>query len=182
MFSTQDLYKLFKPESDENLITKYQVIIGGTIMPADLDNGTLIISPISSEVVTSQYKDFQNAIIPNDENNEKLNYALINETSLIKLTYQVDIYKVNSPNLAYIEVEREALKLREWLKSLQTIEYLTSLYSQILPCYSPISFGSELYNKKFANRATFEFEIITLANIQEKTGIIDKITLKETIL
>lgn len=179
MFSTENLYNLFKPKDKEDLITNYQIVIGGTVLPADLENGCIILNPILSEVVTNQYKDLQNLITPLIE---PLDYAFINESSIIKLTYQVDVYKVNAPSLMYIEAEREAIKLREWLKSFETIEYLESLNSQILPCYSPISFSSELYNKKFANRATFDFEIITLTNIQEKTAVADKIIIENQII
>lgn len=172
MFNSENLYNLFKPKGNENLITNYQVVIGGTNLPADLENGSIILSPLLSETLGSQYKDLKNLITPLIE---PLDYAFINETSLIKLVYQVDIYKINAYNLMYIEAEREAIKLKEWLKSYETMEYLKSLKSQILPCYSKISFSSELFNKKFANRATFDFEIITLAEIQEKTAIADKI-------
>lgn len=169
MFSTEHLYKLFKPYDNANLITEYEVIIGGTNLTANLDKGAIILTPLFSNVMGSQFKDLKNIVTKSDEEN-----GFIREFSLIKHTYQVDIYKVNSTNISYIEAEREALKIREWLKSYEVMEYLAKLNCEILPCYSIINFTSELYNKKFTNRAFFDFEIISLIEIQEKTKIVDK--------
>ncbi|HDZ5042718.1 TPA: hypothetical protein RTG66_001555 [Campylobacter jejuni] len=178
MFSTENLYRLFKPLNNENLITDYEVIIGGTNLPANLVKGSIILTPLSSVNASSQYKDFSKIIQPRLNDNK----GLINEYSVLENTYQIDIYKVNAPNLNYIEVEIEAIKIKEWLKSFETIEYLESLYSQILPCYSSIIFSSEQYNKQFVNRATFEFQILTLSIIREDVKIIDKVEIENIIL
>ncbi|ALW15612.1 hypothetical protein [Campylobacter jejuni] len=179
MFSTENLYRLFKPLNNENLITNYEVIIGGTNLPANLVKGSIILTPLLSENLSSQYKDLKNLIVPKSID---INQGIISEYSVIQNTYQVDIYKVNAPNLNYIEVEREAIKIREWLKSYETIEYLETLNSQILPNYSVISFSSEQYNKLFANRATFEFQILTLVKINESVNLIDKFKIENIIL
>lgn len=179
MFSTENLYRLFKPLNNENLITSYEVIIGGTTLPADLEKGSVIITPLFSETISSQYKDLQNIAV---DLTEFPTQGLISEFSVIQNSYQVDIYKVNGKNLNYIEVEREAIKIREWLKSYEVMEYLDSLNSQILPCYSQIIFSSEQYNKLFANRAMFEFQILTKVAIKEKVNLIDKVKIENLIL
>ena len=171
MFSTEHLYTLFKPYGKTNLITEYEVVIGGTNLTANLDKGAIILTPLFSNVMGSQFKDLKNIVT---HLKEPVEDGFIREFSLIKHTYQVDIYKVNSPNVFYIEAEREALKIREWLKSYEVMEYLAKLNCEILPCYSTINFTSELYNKKFTNRAFFDFEIISLIEIQEKTQIANK--------
>ena len=177
MFNTSLIYRLFKPLENENLITTYEVIVGGTNLPANLEKGAIIINPISSSVLGSQFKDLQNL-----EYFEEKGYALIKEYSLIKNTYQVDVYKVNASNLNYIEAEAEALKLREWLKSLEVIEYLKENKAEILPCYSNIAFTNELYNNKFTNRASFDFEIANIVKINEITKVANKIILEKNII
>lgn len=171
MFSTEHLYNLFKPHDNSSLITEYEVVIGGTNLTANLDKGAIVLTPLFSNVMGSQFKDLKNIVT---NLNEPVENGFIREYSLIKHTYQVDIYKVNSPNVFYIEAEREALKIREWLKSYEVMEYLAELNCEVLPCYSTINFTSELYNKKFTNRAFFDFEIISLIEIQEETKIADK--------
>lgn len=168
MFNTEHLYNLLKPKSNLNLITDYDVIIGGTTLPADLDKGCIIINVVSSIPVTSQNKDLKNIEI---ETVETVEMGVITESSTTEVTYQLDFYKVNGANLQYIEVEREALKVREYLKGYETLEYLEALQSSILPCYSQIVFSSELYNKKLTNRATFDFKILTLCEIKEYSKI-----------
>ncbi|WP_291952725.1 hypothetical protein [Campylobacter sp.] len=179
MFSSENLFKLFKPLNNENLITNYDVIIGGTNLTANLEKGSIVLTPILSEVVTSQFKDYKKISTPLILNN---NLGNLEESSLIQNTYQVDIYKVNAPNLNYIEVEKEAIKIREWLKSYEVVEYLEKLNSQILPCYSQISFSCEQYNKLFANRATFEFKIITLESIIESVNLFEKVEIENLFL
>ena len=52
MFSSENLYNLFKPLNNENLITEYEVIIGGTLLTANLDKGALIVNLINSQNIT----------------------------------------------------------------------------------------------------------------------------------
>lgn len=185
MFSSANLYNLFKPEKNPDLITDYDVIIGGTLLTANFDKGAIILNLISSNNVTSQYKDFLNPIVSKKENEEEseiITEASIKEYSYIQSNYQIDIYKVNPANVNYIEVEIVALKIREWLKSLETIEYLKTLHATILPCYSNINYTSELYNKKFVNRAFFDFSIISIANIKEAVDAIEKVLITENLI
>ena len=100
MFSSENLYNLFKPLNNENLITEYEVIIGGTLLTANLDKGALIVNLINSQNITSQFKDFKNLIVEDDK-------GYIKEYSYLQNTYQVDLYKVNSLEVSYIEVEKE---------------------------------------------------------------------------
>ena len=175
MFSSENLYNLFKPLNNENLITEYEVIIGGTLLTANLDKGALIVNLINSQNITSQFKDFKNLIVEDDK-------GYIKEYSYLQNTYQVDLYKVNSLEVSYIEVEREAIKIREWLKSFETIEYLQGLESGILPCYSQIGYSAELINKKFVNRAFFDFQIITRTEIKEAVGLVERAFIENTLI
>ena len=86
MFSSENLYNLFKPLNNENLITEYEVIIGGTLLTANLDKGALIVNLINSQNITSQFKDFKNLIVEDDK-------GYIKEYSYLQNTYQVDLYK-----------------------------------------------------------------------------------------
>ena len=175
MFSSENLYNLFKPLNSENLITEYEVIIGGTLLTANLDKGALIVNLINSQNITSQFKDFKNLIVEDDK-------GYIKEYSYLQNTYQVDLYKVNSLEVSYIEVEKEAIKIREWLKSFETIEYLQGLESSILPCYSQIGYSAELINKKFVNRAFFDFQIITRTEIKEAVGLVERAFIENTLI
>ena len=60
MFSSSHIYGLFKPEQIPDLITSYEVVIGGTILPAKLKKGVILVTPLFSKVITSQYNDLQN--------------------------------------------------------------------------------------------------------------------------
>ena len=57
MFSSSNIYKLFKPEQEPELITSYEVIIGGTALTANFHKGMILVNVISSKAVTSQYND-----------------------------------------------------------------------------------------------------------------------------
>lgn len=179
MFSTENLYNLLKPKSNPTLITRFEVIIGGTDLTANLDKGAIIITPISSIPITSQDKRFKPLILVDDEGTQR---GFIKEVSIIENTYQIDFYKVNAPNTPYIEAEKEALKLREWLNSFECIEYLESLNSAMLPAYGGISYSSELLNKKFVNRAFFEFKILTTSEIKEEVGLIERAFIEKTLI
>lgn len=176
MFNSKHLYRLFKPRYNEELITKYEVIIGGTILPADLVKGAIVITLLSSNSVTSQVKDFKKLRRYNED------YGLLNEYSIIQNDYQVDIYKVNDCNVNFIQVEREAIKIKEWLKSLEVINYLERLKSQILPCYSVIRYSSDLYNELFVNRAIFDISIITRVKIIEKTELLKDVKIESKFI
>lgn len=169
MFSSSYIYGLFKPETNPNLITSYEVVIGGTILPAKLKSGVILVTPLFSKAVTSQYNDLQSL----EYNAETDTYA-INQSSYIENTYQLDIYKINDKNAQVIQAEVEAYKLREWLKSYEVSEYLAELKADILPIYDNIRFNSELLNKELVNRASFEMKIISRVEISENTQVADK--------
>lgn len=169
MFSSSDIYGLFKPEQIPDLITSYEVVIGGTILPAKLKKGVILVTPLFSKVITSQYNDLQNL----EYNAESDTYS-IKQSSYIENTYQVDLYKINDKNALVIQVEIEAYKVREWLKSYGVSEYLANLKAAILPIYDNIRFSSELLNKELVNRASFEMKIISIVEISEITEVADK--------
>jgi hypothetical protein len=174
MFSTSSIYKLFKPETNPNLITSYDVVVGGTILPAKLKTGVILVTPLFSKAVTSQYNDLSNL----EYDDESDTYS-INQSSYIESTYQIDIYKINDKNAQVIQAEVEAYKLREWLKSYEVSEYLANLKADILPIYDNIRFSSELLNKELVNRASFEMKIISRVEISENTQVADKAKIKD---
>lgn len=172
MFSTENLYKMFKPDSNPTLITNYDIYIGGTTLPIDYSKGAIMIYNLNAIDVTSQFKDM---LKPTDSKEKG--------RSIVQISYQVDIYKKNAKNLKYIEVEREAIKIKEWLKSFEIQEYLETLESEILPCYSQIRFMlNEEINKDFINRASFDFSILTINEIREQVTIIENIVFDKTII
>lgn len=169
MFNSSYIYKLFKPENSPNLITSYEVVIGGTILPAKLKSGVILVTPLFSKAVTSQYNDLQSL-----KYDDETDTYSINQSSYIENTYQLDIYKINDKNAQVIQAEVEAYKLREWLKSYEVSEYLAELKADILPIYDNIRFSSELLNKELVNRASFEMKIISRVEISENTQVADK--------
>lgn len=169
MFSSSHIYGLFKPEQTPDLITSYEVVIGGTILPAKLKKGVILVTPLFSKAITSQYNDLQSL----EYNAESDTYS-INQSSYIENTYQVDLYKINDKNALVIQAEIEAYKLREWLKSYGVSEYLANLEATILPIYDNIRLSSELLNKELVNRASFEMKIISIVEISEITEVADK--------
>lgn len=172
MFDSSKIYKMLKPDSNPNLITTYPVIIGGTTAVPDLANGVIIVYPLSPKPVTSQSKDMVNLIDSKEVGSSK-----------IETTYQIDIFKQNAKNINYIEIEKEALKIQEWLKSFEIEEYLASLQSEILPNYSTIRFDMNLeYNHIFLNKASFDFSIISNNSISESVNIIEDIVFDKTII
>lgn len=174
MFSTSYIYKLFKPENNPELITAYEVVIGGTILPAKLKTGVILVTPLFSKAITSQYNDLQSL-----EYNAEADTYSIKQSSYIENIYQIDIYKINDKNAQVIQAEVEAYKLREWLKSYEVSEYLANLKADILPIYDNIRFSSELLNKELVNRASFEMKIISRVEISENTQVADKAKIKD---
>ena len=169
MFSSANIYKLFKPDEEPELITSYEVIIGGTALTANFHKGVILVNAINSKAITSQYNDLTNI----NHDAEKGIYSIW-QSSYIETRYQVDIYKINAKNALYIEAEIEAFKIREWLKSYTISEYLESLNAGILPFYGDIRFSSEFLNKDLVNRASFDISILSKIEIQEKTKVANK--------
>lgn len=177
MFSSSHIYGLFKPEQMPDLITSYEVVIGGTILPAKLKKGVILVTPFFSKAITSQYNDLQSL----EYNAESGTYS-IKQSSYIENTYQVDLYKINDKNAQVIQAEIEAYKLREWLKSYEVSEYLANLEATILPIYDNIRLSSELLNKELVNRASFEMKIISIVEISEITEVADKAKIENITL
>lgn len=179
LFSSSNLYNLLKPESDPELITSYDVVIGGTALPANMEKGVIILHPLSSRPVSSQFKDFETIFEPEIEG-EKYKIA---EMSALQLDYQCDIYKINDLNALEIQAEVEAHKIREWLCGIESTEYLASLNAQILPIYSQLRFTSELLaTQQFANRVSFDFSILSMKIIKEWVNVVDKAIIKKQLI
>lgn len=179
LFSSSNLYDLLKPESNPELITNYEVVIGGTALPANMEKGVIIIHPLSSRPVSSQFKDFNTILEPTAEDEP----YKIPEMSALQLDYQCDIYKINDLNALEIQAEVEAHKIREWLCGMESTEYLAGLKAQILPIYSQLRFSSELLpTQQFANRVSFDFSILSTKIIQEWVNVVDKAIIKKTLI
>ena len=179
LFSSSNLYNLLKPESNPELITSYEVVIGGTALPANMEKGVIIIHPLSSRPVSSQFKDFNTILEPTAEGEP----YKIPEMSALQLDYQCDIYKINDLNALEIQAEVEAHKIREWLSGMESTEYLAGLKAQILPIYSQLRFSSELLpTQQFANRVSFDFSILSTKIIQEWVNVVDKAIIKKTLI
>ena len=179
LFSSSNLYNLLKPESNPELITRYEVVIGGTALPANMEKGVIIIHPLSSRPVSSQFKDFSTILEPKTEGEP---YE-IPEMSALQLDYQCDIYKINDLNALEIQAETEAHKIREWLSGMQCTEYLAGLKAQMLPIYTPLRFTSELLpTQQFANRVSFDFSILSTKIIKEWVNVVDKAIIKKTLI
>ena len=174
MFDSSKLYKVLKPDSKPDLITTLPVFIGGTSAVPDLIKGAVIVYPLTPKPATSQKKDMYFDTLLEKEKGE----------SLYELTYQLDIYKQNTKNLNYIEVEKIAMTIQEWLKSFQVQEYLQTLDSQIYANYKPIRLimNEALANNQFTNRASFDFTIVTNNQIFEKVDIIEDIVFDKTLI
>lgn len=172
MFNSENLYNMLKPASNRNLITAYDVYVGGTMLPINYSKGAVIIYTLNSNDQTSQNKDMFNLV-----NSKEVG------SSRIGITYQIDVYKKNAKNLTYIEAEKEAIKIKEWLKSFEIEEYLATLESEILTPYSGLRYlPNEEINKEFINRVSFDFTIITTSEIFESVNIIDKVIFDKTII
>ena len=179
LFSSSNLYNLLKPESNPELITSYEVVIGGTALPANMEKGVIIIHPLSSRPVSSQFKDFDTILEPTAESEP----YKIPEMSALQLDYQCDIYKINDLNALEIQAEVEAHKIREWLCGMESTEYLAGLKAQILPIYSQLRFSSELLpTQQFANRVSFDFSILSTKIIKEWVNVVDKAIIKKTLI
>lgn len=180
MFNSANLYELFKPENLPDLITSYEVVIGGTALPANLEKGVIVLTPLNSQPFSSHDNHYQKPFFGDNENQPELK---IPETSILQTRYQCDIYKVNSKNAEIIEAEAECYKVREWLMSMECAEYLDGLGAEILPLYEGISFSVEYTsNKKLVNRASFDFFIISTNEIQERVNEIAIFNINSTIL
>lgn len=166
MLNATILYNLLKP------ISNYEIIIGGTTLPINFYKGVVVITYLDSMNLSNSYKDFQNPINVNGE-------FYINETTITRNNYQVDVYKINKFNITEIESHKEALKIKEYLKSYQAMEYMKKHNAEIIPCYDNIKFSHETNGKgDIVDRAFFTMSIITLETIKEKINAIEKINFK----
>lgn len=176
MFDSENLYNLLKPKENPNLITTYEVIIGGGGISANFNKGVIVLNLLQSRPVSSNIRKFKD-LDKKEFVKEKEHYSTIKEYSFIQADYQMDIYKKNAQNILFIECEREANKIKQWLNSYEVAEYLTSLDCEILPAYSITQFSNEMIENKLVQRASFDFSIISKVEISEVVGVVDKATI-----
>ena len=170
MFNTALLYEIVSKQ------TPYDVIIGGSDLPANFDKGCVIITLINSQVLTQSYKDFSKITTQGDTHT-------IQSITRVQNNYQLDLYRCNPRNLEYSDVEIQAQGLREYLKSYDVADYMQTIQAEILPTISQISFLTDFNEqKKLVNRAFFEVSIVfDVINMQD-VNIFDKITLGNTLI
>lgn len=170
MFNTALLYEIVSKQ------TPYDVIIGGSDLPANFDKGCVIITLINSQVLTQSYKDFSKITTQGDT-------YTIQSTTRVQNNYQFDLYRCNPRNLECIDVEIQAQSLREYLKSYDVADYMQTIQAEILPTISQINFLTDFNEqKKLVNRAFFEVSIVfDVKNIQY-VNTFDKIALENKLL
>ena len=157
-------YDILKPISD------FEIVVGGTNLPIDFDKGTMLITPLYSNVVTRSDKNFKDIIARGDKH-------YIMQSSKLKETYQIDFYKVNPQNETSIIAYDVAKRVQEYLKSYDISEYLREHNVEILPNFEVISYTNDFTEqKKLVNRAFFEFSVYFYQNILQEVNIFDKIT------
>lgn len=170
MFKMADIYNMLKPKDNENSITALPVVFGGTSYAVDFVKGVCVVSLINSEACTSQTKHFSKKVDDDDK-------ITLKNVSILQWNFQIDIYKKNDDDVSEIQAYEEAIKIREWLKTLQVSEYLKGLNAEIFANYGIINFVSELVDNKLINRAFFEFSIVGEYEISERDEWFDKINI-----
>lgn len=170
MFNTALLHEIIAKK------TPYDVIIGGSYLPADFDKGCVIITLINSQALTQSYKDFSKIKTQDD-------MRAIQSITRLQNNYQFDLYRCNPRNLEYIDVEIQAQRLREYLKSYDVADYMEKIGAEILPAISQITFLTDFNEqKKLINRAFFEVSIIFDVTNKQDVNIFDKIALGNTLI
>ena len=169
MFNTTFLHEIIAKK------TPYDVIIGGSYLPADFEKGCVIINLINSQAITQSFKDFSKI-------ETKDNTSTIKSTNLVKNNYQLDLYRSNPRNFEYLDIEVQAQRLREYLNSYDVADYMAKIGADILPVTSQITFLSEFNEqKKLINRAFFEIAVVFTIQGEQNTNIFDKITIENKL-
>lgn len=172
MFSEATLYEALRPHTD------FDIVVGGAGLTANFDKGCIIINPLSSAPITRSDRNFRDLKVTPEGS------GYITQSSLIKITYQLDFYKVNPANTQYIHAYIEAQRIQEVLKSMDVGEILRAYNAEILPSLGVINFLTEFNEqKRLVNRAFFDFEVISQVDITQEVKTFDKITIdKDTII
>jgi hypothetical protein len=170
MFNTTLLHEIIAKK------THYDVIIGGSTLPADFEKGCVIINLINSTPLTQSFKDFSSI-------QTKDNTSTIKSTNLVRNNYQLDLYRINPRNFEYLDIEVQAQRLREYLNSYDVADYMEKIGADILPVTSQITFLSEFNEqKKLINRAFFEIAVVFTIQGEQNINIFDKITLENKLI
>lgn len=172
MFSEAVLYEALRPHTD------FDIVVGGAGLTANFDKGCIIVNPLNSAPITRSDRNFKDLTITPEGT------GYITQSSLIKITYQLDFYKVNPANTQYIHAYIEAQRMQEILKSMDVSEILKEHNTEILPSFGVINFLTEFNEqKRLVNRAFFDFEVISQVEITQEVKTFDKITIdKNTII
>lgn len=172
MFEIKDVYNIFKPIDNPMLITPYDVVFSGIQYAPSYQKGVILLSLISSEVLSSQNRTF---------NSDSEGLSVKQESSILH-NFQCDVYKENDVNVKEIQSYSEAIKLREWLKSLYTFEFLKGKKAEIYANYATIIQTSEMLDNVLINRAMFEFSIVAkYAIIENEKDYITKISFNNDV-
>lgn len=170
MFNHFDLYQILKPKNNPDFYTKYPIILGGTSTALNLNDGVWILNVIASSIETRGAID---KIQKGDKWFER-------QWELVKTSYQLDFYKSFDPAADFENVVQiEAMRMREWLKSVEVGSELKRMDAEIAPITSSITFSSEIAEGNFTlNRANFDFMIFSKQSIELEIETFDKIKLK----
>lgn len=154
-------------------ITDYNIIIGGTTLPANMAQGSVIITLISAKPLTRADHDLKHIITQGE-------LKVSPQSSVIQSNYQLDIYKINPANADYIHAHAEAFKIREYLQSHEASKLLQAQNAQILPLLSSVSFLNDFTeSKELVNRAYFDFSLISPYKLMQDIKTFDKIRITQ---
>lgn len=164
MFSEAIIYEALRPHTD------FDIVIGGAGLSANFDKGCIIVNPLNSVPITRSDRNFKDLTITPEGS------GYITQSSLIKITYQLDIYKVNPSNIQFIHAYTEAQRIQEVLKSMDVSEIFKANNAEILPTFGVINYLTEFNEqKRLVNRAFFDFAVIYQVDITQEVKTFDKI-------
>lgn len=171
MFSEAVIFEALSPHTD------FDIVIGGAGLTANFDKGCIIVNPLNSAPITRSDRNFKELTITPEGT------GIITQSSLIKATYQLDIYKVNPSNTQYIHAYVEAQRMQEILKSMGVSEIFKANDAEILPTFGVINYLTEFNEqKRLVNRAFFDFEVIYQIDITQEVKTFDKIIIDKDII
>lgn len=171
------LYNLFKPAGNPDAITPFEVIIGGSGAVADFEKGTIIITPILSVPISEPTRNLNEA--------EQVGDAYkFTQYTLIKNTYQIDIYITPKTGATFNVAFETALKLREYITSLDADDILRPAKAYAFPVVnSQIRVLNEFTDqKKLVNRAMFEFSLGEVSYIKQEVQEVKQVDFNPRVI
>lgn len=165
-----DFYDFFKPDGNENKVTSYPLIIGGTGTIDNLNEGVWVVNLISGKILTRSYSDITK---------QGESYIQTQHTKY-QTTYQLDFYKAFASTDTSFVIQDEVIKMREYLNSSDASLYLANKNCEVLPVLSTGIISHDLNKaKKMINRATLEFDIIENVQTQLEIDIASAVNLNQ---